>query len=98
MGLQAFLVYRHDITSYSKVKKLNKKRCLYRNMQHESKFPGFVTHSIIKIGNSISISYLPERGHVSLLGTEAAHRRKVILQILYNSSINSDAWSEAFGV
>lgn len=84
-----FLVYRHDITSYSKVKKLNKKRCLYRKTQHESKFPVFATYSIIKIGNGISISYLKERERVSLLDTEAAQRKKAILQILCNFSINS---------
>lgn len=42
-----FLVYRHDITSYSKVKKLNKKWCLHRSIKDESKFLG-LPHILLK--------------------------------------------------
>lgn len=93
MELQMFLVYRHDITSYSKVKKLNKKWCLHRSIKDESKFPG-LPHIVTKIENSSDISYPYGREHVLPLGTEAVFRRKTSQWTLYVFNISSDARNE----
>jgi len=41
------------------------------------------------MGNGISVGYLHEKEHVSLLDTEAAHRRKAILRMLRNPALTA---------